>query len=501
MAKIQEQPVISTPDAALQRTLAEHAVQINRSPTTATHTVKPTVADDGSIGKGYAIGDIWINTNTKPVKAYMCLDATTGAAIWRLITLAEVFDDMSPDAFGRLRVSNPQTLFDSKLLGIDDQPLFWDEQLESGGGISASTPSAAKPYIDFTSSNTTAGVFTRQTFRRFNYQPGKSLLILMTGVLELASGTKTGCERRLGYFDDDNGAYFESDAGTIGVTTRTNDTSSPVDTTVAQTSWNLDNLDGDNDAANPSGITADWTKIQIFVIDFQWLSAGRVRFGVEIAGKLIYVHEVLTANTSTTPWTSTPCLPIRYQMITTTSSGVCSMRCVCAAVISEGGTDNIGVIRHKGTAGTAVTTVAENTLYAIVGIRLKTTHTGTWIEVINAELQTQTASEFLEWIVIFNPTVAGTFTYSGITNSSVEAALGTGSNTVTGGTHMGGGYLQSGTPSGGRGGRGGNTISNALTLGVAIDGTTQDTIVLCVRPIGGVDAADVEGALTWREIV
>ncbi len=212
----------------------------------------------------------------------------------------EASDGPSADAFGRWRVSNPQTLFDSKLTGLDSAPLFWDEQLESGT-MATTTPTADKPYIDFTSTNAAAGKRTRQTFRRFNYQPGKSQLILMTGILELASGTKTGCERRIGPFDNNNGAFFESDAGTVGVTVRTHDSGSTVDITVAQASWNLDNMDGGSDAENPSGLTLDTTKEQVFVIDFQWLSAGRVRFGFEIGGVIVYVHEVNVANEATIP--------------------------------------------------------------------------------------------------------------------------------------------------------------------------------------------------------
>ena len=111
-------------------------------------------------------------------------------------------DSAAIDAFGRWRVSAPLTLFDSKLIGVDDAPLFWDEALESGADITASTPTADKPYIDLASSETTAGVFTRQTFMRFNYQPGKSQQILMTGVLDL-SGGGTGVERRIGFRETD----------------------------------------------------------------------------------------------------------------------------------------------------------------------------------------------------------------------------------------------------------------------------------------------------------
>lgn len=413
--------------------------------------------------------------------------------------LTEALNGPSLDAFGRMRVSEPTTIFDSKLIGIDDAPLFWEEAQISGSSTAPTTPTAAKPYIDLASINTTAGVFVRQTYRRFNYQPGKSQLILMTGVLELASGTKTGCQRRIGYFDDNNGLFFESNAGTIGVTVRTNDSGTPADTTVVQTSWNLDTMDGGNDSDNPSGLTADWTNGQIFVIDFQWLSFGRVRFGLEIKGMIVYVHEILQANTANIPYMSTPNLPLRFELISTTSSGICSMRAVCASVVSEGGADFNGVVFRTSTAGAGVTTDNQDELFAVVGIRLKTTHVGTDVRPLKAEIQVHTASEYLEWVLLFNPTVAGTFAYANITNSSCQRALGAGAtNTVTGGTQIAGGYVETGNPSqGGESDKG--ALATALKLGVDIAGTTADEIVLCVRPIGGVSAATVEGALTWRE--
>jgi hypothetical protein len=272
-----------------------------------------------------------------------------------------------------------------------------------------------------------------------------------------------------------------------------------VDTTIAQASWNMDTMDGDDDAANPSGATLDITKAQIFVIDFQWLSVGRVRFGFEIGGVVIYVHEVNAANTLTIPWASTPNLPLRYQIVTTTDSGICSMRVICSAIMSEGGTDDIGVVRYRSTEGAGVVTDAENSIFAVVGIRLKSTHVGITIKMLKAAIQIHTASETLEWMLIFNPTVAGTFTYGDLTNSAVQTALGATANTITGGVIVGGGYIESGGGGGGTGG-GGGELTSALSLGVAIDGTTLDTYVLAVRPIGGVSAAEVEGSLTWREL-
>ena len=311
----------------------------------------------------------------------------------------------SIDAFGRWRTSEPFTLFDSKQV-FDNQPLLWDESLESGAGITSSF-SANEAATTITSTLNTAGVFTRQTFMRFNYQPGKSQQIFMTGVLD-NSGGGTGVERRIGYFDDNNGLFFEDNAGTIGVTRRSNVTGTPVDTTIAQASWNIDPMDG----TGPSGVTIDWTQTQIFCIDFEWLGVGRVRMSLVVDGAIYGVHEFLNANNLNTVYMSTPNLPLRYQMITTASSPASSIVAICSSVISEGGTSDNGVLRYASTNGTHVDADVENTIYAIIGIRLKSGSIGESIKIERVSIQLQTASDTGEWILKFNPTLSGTFTYS-----------------------------------------------------------------------------------------
>lgn len=407
--------------------------------------------------------------------------------------IVELGNNASVDAFARLRVSNPVTLFDSKSITLDKKPLFWDESLETGAGITASTPTAAKPYSDVTSTTSTAGKFTRQTFRRFNYQPGKSQLILMTGVIDL-SGGGAGVERRIGYFDDDNGVFFEMDNATMGVTTRSNDTGTPIDTTVTQASWNIDTLDGSGNTGNPTSMLVDWTKAQIFVIDFQWLSVGRVRLGIEVGGSVCYIHEFLHANLQTIPWASTPNLPLREQMITTGSSPASSMRVICAAVISEGGEDLVGLTNSEATID-HVNANTQNTVYALVGVKLKSTHLGCTFELTGVSMLSETADNF-EWQLIHNATVAGTFTYADKTDSCMQTVVGDSSsspstNTVTGGTIISRGFGASSS---------GVTLKleTSLSLGAAIDGT-RDTLVLAVRPLGA--NADIQGAVNWREII
>jgi len=81
------------------------------------------------------------------------------------------------DAFARQRVSEPFTLWDSKLLG-DNRALFWDDAETSGGGT-GSTYTANHSSVALDVSATTAGTRVRQTKQRFNYQPGKSQLIFV----------------------------------------------------------------------------------------------------------------------------------------------------------------------------------------------------------------------------------------------------------------------------------------------------------------------------------
>lgn len=401
-------------------------------------------------------------------------------------------DSASLDAFARLRVSEPLTIFDSKQI-FDNQPLFWDESLESGAGItSAHATDTASTVI--TSSDTTAGVFTRQTFMRFNYQPGKSQLVFMTGILD-RSGGGTGVERRIGYFDDDNGIFFEDDAGTIGVTRRTNVTSTAVDNTVTQANWNIDDMDGDG-VGNPSNINIDWTKVQIFCFDFEWLGAGRVRMGLVVNGMIFYVHEFVNANILDKVFMSTPDLPLRYQMVTTASSPVSTLEAICTTVISEGGVQDTGTVRNASTDNTQVDAAVVGTLYAVKGIRLKSTHLGATIKILKVALQIQSASDDGEWVLMFNPTIAGSPTWVNEVSSAVQTFTGATANTITGGTRIDSDYVATGAGQSASSSSS-QPIANALLLGSQIDGTPQ-TIVLCFKPFTNVNTL-VEGSITWRQ--
>ena len=409
-------------------------------------------------------------------------------------------DSSSVDAFGRWRVSSPQTLFDSKNIFNDpdqtdaseeNQPLFYDNQETSGGGT-GTTYDANESSQTLTVSDSTAGVRVRQTKMRFNYQPGKSQEILMTFNL---NGTAANIVKREGIFDDNNGLFLEADGTTINFVRRTYVSGSAVDNGVTQSDWNLDPMDG----TGISGIALDFTKTQIMIIDYEWLGVGRVRMGFVINGMIYYAHEFLNSNGLDVVYMSTPNLPLRSEIQNDGSGAADSITQICSTVISEGGSQDLGVLRYASTAGTHIDMATENTIYAVIGIRLKSAYIGATIKLINMALQLQTASHECEWILKFNPTVAGTFTYADQANSAVQIARGTATSTVTGGYDLRGGFIESAGVASGSNGSFSGTLDNALLLGSLIDGTV-DQIVLCARPIAGSTDVDIEGSLTWREI-
>ena len=387
------------------------------------------------------------------------------------------------DAFGRLRVSNPEMVFNSKQI-FDNQPLYWDDAQESGSGTSST-------YSSFTASSTlsvsasTAGKRTRQTFMRFNYQPSKSQLIFITGILK-ASGGGSGIISRMGLFDDDNGLFLECDAGIINLVRRTSTGGSVSNDTIPQSSWNLDKMDGNG----ASKITLDFTKTQILVIDFEWLGVGRVRFGFNVGGITYYVHQLSATNNLTTVYMSTPNLPVRYQIINDGSGVASTINCICSAVISEGGKEEIATNLYVSTGTTAITGT-KNQNNAILGIKLKSAYKGCTIDIIDSSIL-MASSDIYEWTIVLNPTVAGTFTYSDVTNSALQKAIGNGTtNIASGGTVIAGGFGSSKSEIVG------DQFKNLLKLGSSIGGT-MDSLVLCIYPLGA-NNVNCYGSINYRQ--
>ncbi len=170
---------------------------------------------------------------------------------------------------------------------------------------------------------------------------------------------------------------------------------------------------------------------------------------------------------------STPNLPLRSEIENLGGGSASSMIQICSTVISEGGSQELGVTRSISSNGTHVVCTSENVVYAILGIRLRSAYIGVSVKLISCLLQIQNASKNVEWFLLFNPTVAGVFSFVAEAQSAIEVARGASSNTVTGGYRLSGGYLESGGAGSGASGSGIVELNNALRLGSLIDGTSD----------------------------
>lgn len=280
--------------------------------------------------------------------------------------LREIMDSQGPyavypsgtaaDAFGRARGSQPFTLFDSQNRYADSGD--FDTSTATGGTSTFSTNTSS---MDLAVTTSSGSQVIRESYRVFPYQPGKSLLIMCTFVMNAG---KANLRQRVGYFSTQNGIFIEQDGTTVYMVRRSYITGAVVDTRVAQADWNGDKLTG----LGASGITLDISKSQIFWTDLEWLGVGSVRCGLVIDGQLITCHTFTNANEAANVYMTTAILPVRYEITNTgTTASSSTLKQICCTVISEGGYERkIAASVARMTSATTVATSFE----PLVSIRL-----------------------------------------------------------------------------------------------------------------------------------
>ena len=270
---------------------------------------------------------------------------------------------MLGDAFGRLRVSNPLTLFDSSHRYKDNG--LWATSTASGG---AAVFSANEGLVNLNVNTTSGSQVLRETFKVISYQPGKSLLIYNTFVMAPA---QTNLRQRVGYFGADNGLYLQLNNSTLSFVKRSLVTGVIDESVINQSAWNVDKMDG----TGPSGLVLDITKAQILFMDIEWLGEGTVRLGFIINGQYYICHKFHHANLITSTYITTASLPLRYEITNTGVTAIPStLKQVCSTALSEGGYELRGTQLAVGTPITTPKTFAvAGTYYPMVGIRTKAT--------------------------------------------------------------------------------------------------------------------------------
>jgi hypothetical protein len=391
------------------------------------------------------------------------------------------FSGANLDAFGRLRISNPFTLFDGAQR-YSDNPFKWD-QLDTGAATSVFVTNESSILMSVSGNGDES---LRQTKSVFAYQPGKSLLTLATFVM---TAPTAGLRQRVGLFGAQNGVYFEVDGNTLNLVIRKYTSGSVDDTTekFAQTNWNGDKLNG----TGPSGITLVVSRAQIFWCDIEWLGVGTVRAGFVINGQFIVCHTFHHANQIgvNKVYMTTATLPVRYELTSTGAAG--TMRAICSTVISEGGYMNRSVSRSIGTSLTGKD--LSNTVYRpLVCIRLKAANLESVVVPVKFDLFGLQQAAFVYRIII-NPTLTAASWTSAGTDSSVEYDLS--ATGLSGGTVIDQGIFV-GSNKGGSASITSNDVDFSQQLGRTIAGVSD---IWCLAAIATTNNDDAVGVVTWQE--
>jgi hypothetical protein len=388
------------------------------------------------------------------------------------------------DSFGRLRISQPFTLFDSSHRYRDNG--LWATQTATGG---TAVFDANEGLVDLNVTATSGSTVRRETYKVFAYQPGKSLLALNTFVMASA---QTGLTQRVGYYGASNGMFLELANSTLSLVERSSVTGALVDTPVNQAAWNVDPLDG----SGPSGITLDITKAQILFMDFEWLGVGSVRCGFVINGEFYTCHIFHHANLITSTYITTASLPLRYEIFNTagTSTGS-TLKQICSSVISEGGYEMHGVQQAVITPITTPSSLTTaGTYYPVVSIRLKTTALDA-IAIISALSIMGVGTGIYNWKILESCTTAGGAWVSAGADSAVEYNI-TGTS-VSGGRTLATGYITSSIQASVNT----DVLKEALfRFQLERDSFIPDPHEICLAVSASTNTESVYGSMDWEEI-
>jgi hypothetical protein len=280
------------------------------------------------------------------------------------------FSDGSPvfGSFGTLTVGQPHINRVYRFATGLEEGITWQTQLT---GAATNTWEGNRTASLMTCTTDIGDKVQRTTNFYHPYVPGVGINIECT--MQVGDTGKTGCKRRWGYYDDNDGFFFELDGTDFYVVKRSSTSGTPVDTRIIQSDFNRDQVDG----TDTIGFNLDVSKANMYWMDIQWYGAGRVRMGVyEPTGVRLTIHEFVHGNTASDyPFTRTATLPMRFEQENTGSTISPSiMRNTGSLIRNAYKPDITGTKRSKHSELQTVTTAGGE--IPILAFRPKTTFNG-----------------------------------------------------------------------------------------------------------------------------
>lgn len=435
------------------------------------------------------------------------------------------------DAFGRIVVETPTTLFNA-------HPAF-TPQYETQGYLSTGSGTV---FLDVSntvlklSANDGGGRAVRQSLEYLLYQPGKSQLVNMTVVPFYSGVYDTSVAQRFGIYDDyrdkntptgttgsppylyqssinggtgqetnqpSMGHFFELSGNQWFVVERANSPDNTVNVNrVPQRLWNIDTMDG-NANTNPSGFTLTNGKIQTIVcfIERQWLGIGVVRMGFYFNGTPVFVHTFVNRELYR-PYTHLPKLPIRYELekVAGGSVSTATLATICASAHIMGDYTPLGPIFSL--PGNVVSTSQRvgTTQSPILLMRLQQSYCRASVKIKDIELYAAAAGVYS---VFKNPVITGgpiTWTKNPDPRSMIEYCVFSG-NTTSAYTVSGGLCTRSGFFDKTIATQDSLQVSELLTAHTFCSDIKGNPDILCIAAAGFAPSCDIYANARWIELV
>ena len=388
------------------------------------------------------------------------------------------------DAFGRLRVSNPVTLFDSQNRYLSGKQ-FSNVTATGGNVIYVANESSFN--LNVSTANGSSAIQQAKFVQP--YQPGKSMLVMESFCM---SALQANCRQRVGYFTTNDGVYFEADGTSLYLVIRSSASGAIVEERIAQANWNTNSF-SNSVGTNPSGINLNPALTNIFWCDIEWLGVGSVRTGFIVNGQFIVAHTFHHANQSgnTKVYMTTATLNPRYEITNTgTTASNSTFKQICSTVISEGGYTPATTENYVSSGITPTRVALGNTYVALTSIRLNPAYPDAVVLPSQLDLLL-TDVQYGQYQLVLNASnVVANTAWSNVANSVVQTNLSP--LVISDGTVLFGGVTSS---------RDTLVVTNdvkaRLQLSRQADGTT-DTLTLCVGY--GNPNADLLWRFGWEEI-
>jgi hypothetical protein len=224
------------------------------------------------------------------------------------------------DLLGRAQVSEPKVVFDSTpAYGLDTT--LWQVLTSGVGNVVVWNANTRAVDIALAA----AGYAGMQTYPHIVYELGRPVRVNLTGNIGAVQADVT---REWGQMDAANGVMFRRKPdGSLVFVKRSSTSGSIVDVEYPEAVWNGASIPARRLAHN-----------QLYFIEYAWLGAAGVRWGVYVDGVPVFLHTEIYADELPSSYMQTATLPIRWIAYAADAPAApATMSVVCSQVESLGG--------------------------------------------------------------------------------------------------------------------------------------------------------------------